>query len=231
MSPVSVATSDLRVIAPLTDDDRQALLSLARRVIRDTLAGVREPLTQVADLPPRLQKPGASFVSGRMLAALQRRWIWLLLAAVVVGGLGFGGGYYKGRYSVTVTLTRPESGGPSPGTLKSLLQDWQLVRRVAEKSQPHIAADKLITRLAVEDEARTERIHVTLQGQDTKALVDLANLFASEAIEYSKNDQLRAPQSELPFWQEKIQKYDEEIVRAEAAFAAFQKANGKHHDE
>ena len=164
--------------------------------------------------------------TGRMLAALQRRWIWLLLAAVVVGGLGFGGGYYKGRYSVTVTLTRPESGGPSPGTLKSLLQDWQLVRRVAEKSQPHIAADKLITRLAVEDEARTERIHVTLQGQDTKALVDLANLFASEAIEYSKNDQLRAPQSELPFWQEKIQKYDEEIVRAEAAFAAFQKANG-----
>lgn len=65
MSPVSVATSDLRVISPLTQEDRQALLSLARRVIRDTLAAAREPLAQVGDLTPRLQEPGASFVSLR----------------------------------------------------------------------------------------------------------------------------------------------------------------------
>jgi AmmeMemoRadiSam system protein A len=65
MSPVSVATSDLQVITTLTHNDQQALLSVARRVIRDTLAGVREPVPQVADLPPRLQEPGASFVSLR----------------------------------------------------------------------------------------------------------------------------------------------------------------------
>lgn len=164
--------------------------------------------------------------TGRMLVALKRHWVWLAVAAVVMGCLGFGGGYYKGRYSVTVTLTRPESGGPSPGTLKSLLQDWQLVRRVAEKSQPHINPDKLMARLSVEDEAKTERLYVTIQGQDTKALVDLINLYAGEAVAYSKDDQLREPQTQIPFWREKIQKYEAAIKQAEAAFATFQKDSG-----
>ena len=170
------------------------------------------------------EEPGEFHVdTGRMLAALQRRWVWLVVAAVVLGGVGFGGGYYKGRYSVTVTLTRPEAGVPSPGTLKSMLQDWQLIRRVAEKSQPHINADKLMTRLLVEDEAKTERIYVTLQGLDTPALVALANLFANEAVAYSKDAQLRDPQTRVPFWQEKILKYEADIKLAEAAFVAFQK--------
>ena len=173
------------------------------------------------------EEPGEFHVdTGRMLAALHRRWVWLVAAAVVLGGVGFGGGYYKGRYSATVTLTRFEAGVPSPGTLKSMLGDWQLIRRVAEKSQPHINANILMARLTIEDEAKTERMQVTLQGQDTKALVNLANLFAREAVAYSKDEQLRGPQAKIPVLREKMLKYEADIKLAEAAFVAFQKANG-----
>ena len=65
MSQTSVATSDQQIISPLTDDDRHELLTLARRVICDSLAGSADPLTQVVDLPPRLREAGACFVSLR----------------------------------------------------------------------------------------------------------------------------------------------------------------------
>ena len=65
MSQPSVAQTDLQVIPSLSDNDRRELLALARRVICDSLTGEAEPLDLITGLPPRLQEPGASFVSLR----------------------------------------------------------------------------------------------------------------------------------------------------------------------
>lgn len=162
----------------------------------------------------------------RMLAALRRQWLWLVVGTALLGGLGLAGGYYRGRYKVTVTLTRPETGGPSPGTLTSLLQDWQLARRVAAKSNPKVDAAALEAVLSVWDEPKTERLHLALEGKNSQQLVDLVNLYATEAVAYAREEQVREPQTQIPFWQEKIRQCEERIRVAQAAFANFQKAHG-----
>jgi uncharacterized protein involved in exopolysaccharide biosynthesis len=137
--------------------------------------------------------------TGRMLAALKRHWYWLIIGAVVMGGLGAGAGYYKGKYAASMMLWRLEVGSAnpiftpekiSPASLKSLLQSSELMRRVANKANPPIAVDRLISSLSVSDDKLTELITVTMQSQNAPALPDLLNLYATEAVSFTKEHQL-----------------------------------------
>ena len=137
--------------------------------------------------------------TGRMLAALKRSWYWLAIGAVVLGALGAGAGYYKGKYAASMMLWRLEvgSGNPifqpekiSPASLKSLLQSSELMRRVAAKAHPPIAVDRLMSSVSVSDDKQTELIMVTMQSQNAPALPDLLNLYATEAVSFTKEHQL-----------------------------------------
>lgn len=170
----------------------------------------------------------------RMLGALQRQWMWLVAATVVLGGLGFAGGYYKGRYTVAVKLIRRDVSSGSeafkaealtPETMLSQIRSWDVARRVEAKAQPPVSAMELMEHITIEPEQKTDIVIINLSGKNTNDLVNLANLYAAETIAFTKEYQLKKPAEAIHDNEERAANLDKDIKHAEAEMAAFRKAN------
>jgi len=170
--------------------------------------------------------------TGRMLAALKRQWYWLVIGAIVFGAAGGALGYHKGKYAASMTLWRLEigSGSPifspekiSPGSLKSILQSAELMRRVAVKA--NMPVDRLMAALSISDDKQTELITVTAQSQDTAKLPDLLNLYSEEAIAYTKEQQIGPVVGDLKFLKGQIVARDAEIRKVNDSLVAFMQEN------
>ena len=170
----------------------------------------------------------------RMLGALQRQWMWLVAATVVLGGLGFAGGYYKGRYTVAVKLIRRDVSSGSeafkaealtPETMLSQIRSWDVARRVEAKAQPPVSAMELMEHITIEPEQKTDIVIINLSGKNTNDLVNLANLYAVETIAFTKEYQLKKPAEAIHDNEERAANLDKDIKHAEAEMAAFRKAN------
>lgn len=170
----------------------------------------------------------------RMLGALQRQWMWLVAATVVLGALGFAGGYYKGRYTVAVKLIRRDVSSGSeafkaealtPETMLSQIRSWDVARRVEAKAQPPVSAMELMEHITIEPEQKTDIVIINLSGKNTNDLVNLANLYAVETIAFTKEYQLKKPAEAIHDNEERAANLDKDIKHAEAEMAAFRKAN------
>jgi uncharacterized protein involved in exopolysaccharide biosynthesis len=164
----------------------------------------------------------------RVLAALKRRWYWLAASALVLGLLGAAGGYYKGKYTVTIKLIQnPSPGGvmPSAGTLSTLLKSPDLIRRVATKANPPIAPDRLLDSLTVDQDPKTDLLSVTLLGKNARALADLINLYANEAVTFTRDLQVANASRDRLFFQEKVANYDDAVRRVNERMRGFLKTN------
>ena len=181
------------------------------------------------------EEPGEFHVDiWRMLGALQRQWMWLVAATVVLGGLGFAGGYYKGRYTVAVKLIRRDVSSGSeafkaealtPETMLSQIRSWDVARRVEAKAQPPVSAMELMEHITIEPEQKTDIVIINLSGKNTNDLVNLANLYAAETIAFTKEYQLKKPAEAIHDNEERAANLDKDIKHAEAEMAAFRKAN------
>lgn len=172
--------------------------------------------------------------TGRLLAALKRHWYWLIIGAVIMGGAGAGAGYYKGKYAASMMLWRLEIGSASPiftpekispASLKSLLQSSELMRRVAAKANPPIAVDRLMSSVSVWDDKQTELITISMQSQNAPALPDLLNLYANEAVAFTREHQLTPVHSDIKFLGEQIAARDSEIKKMGAELIEFMRTN------
>ena len=181
------------------------------------------------------EEPGEFHVDiWRMLGALQRQWMWLVAATVVLGALGFAGGYYKGRYTVAVKLIRRDVSSGSeafkaealtPETMLSQIRSWDVARRVEAKAQPPVSAMELMEHITIEPEQKTDIVIINLSGKNTNDLVNLANLYAVETIAFTKEYQLKKPAEAIHDNEERAANLDKDIKHAEAEMAAFRKAN------
>ncbi|MEY4387481.1 MAG: hypothetical protein RLY20_2764, partial [Verrucomicrobiota bacterium] len=167
----------------------------------------------------------------RVLAALQRKWTWILGAAVVLGLLGFIGGYVKGRYSVAVKFIRlSDAGSGKNGALSaeaavSLLSSWDVARLVEAKSPVAVSAADIMAYLTVDGGQKTEIVTATLLGKQTNDLVTIASVYAEQAVDYTRQFQLVESKKDNQFYAEKAAKLEEEIRHAEAELEQFRKEN------
>lgn len=170
----------------------------------------------------------------RMLAALQKRWKWLVAAAAVMGLLGFAAGYVKGKYVGSIKLIKRDTVGGteafkpealSVGTVTEILYSPDLIRRVAAKARPPISAEKLANRTRVEALDKTEFVRITIQGQNVPALVDLVNLYAAEAVDFSREFQIERAKRADKTTMEIMTKREAEVKRASEVLVAFQATN------
>lgn len=172
----------------------------------------------------------------RLVTALLTHWRLMLYAAGGCLVLGLVTGYFQTSYKIQVTLIQRdvtakfqaglegESFKPhqlSVPTLVILMESSQLAERVSGKSRPPISGSQLKAITTVAAERNADLVGVTLAGKDKEALVDLANLFANEAVELTREQQLEELSRMNKKFQDMIHDKDREIETASKEMEAF----------
>lgn len=173
----------------------------------------------------------------RIFLALKRGGHGMLWSAVLMAVLGLCLGYFSSNYSARVTLISRDASAPfaagtegaayqprelAAQTLVNLMVSPELVRRVAAKAQPAVSEAGLRRRVQVEVVPNTELVALNISGRQREALAALANLYAAEAVQLSKELQTADSARLNQFCREKLAALDQELQQAGAELVKFQ---------
>lgn len=181
--------------------------------------------------------PGFFCDPWRILAALKRRFRFLIGVAagtaLAVGAFG----YLQSNYHVRVTLIEREASPTqtthveseayhprrlTPPTLLTLMQAPDLLRRAAAKANPPVSAAALQGQVQVAQLPNTDLVAITVNGKDRQSLVALANLLASEAVALGREVQVAEAEQTSRFCREKLAALDAQLEQASAELTDFQ---------
>ncbi len=129
-----------------------------------------------------------------------KRWYWMFLCGLLLAAAGIfaGQSLWEPGYTASVKLLRTDSHNTteffkprefSEQTYGSLLRAPELLRRVASKAKPPLIPEALNHSLLVTPMRDSEVIMAVLPGETAQAAVDLANLYANEAVAFTKEMQ------------------------------------------
>lgn len=135
--------------------------------------------------------------------ALGRRWKWLMLGGAAMAVLGLLGGLalWQNSYTASAQLLRQSSAQVmevlgdremEPNTYASLLRAPQLLQRVAAKARPPLTTEFLSKHLNITPERNSDVLLVAVSTPGLQDSVDLANLYAREAVQFSQEMQTNA---------------------------------------
>jgi capsular polysaccharide biosynthesis protein len=165
----------------------------------------------------------------RLLAALLRNWVWLLLAGVVLGAGLLTLGHYKLETSYTVetelirreatTTIRASLQGDSfkprqvtVQTIVTVMQSPKLLDRVGSLATPPISGSAFARMLTIKPEKETDLISVSLKTKlGPQATADLVNLYAHEVVAMTAQMQSDEAAELDKFLREQIAKIDAEL--------------------
>lgn len=146
------------------------------------------------------EPPPPPFNVWTIAGALRQRWWWLVVAGCFGATLGWVAGWtlWKTTYVATVELVRYDS--PlvrelsaerqyAPASFASLLRSPEILRRVSERAEPQVSVTSLAKRVRVIPERDSDVIAIDVTGFDADSLVNLANLYAEEAVHFTKTMQ------------------------------------------
>jgi protein involved in polysaccharide export with SLBB domain/capsular polysaccharide biosynthesis protein len=155
--------------------------------------------------------------------ALGRRWGWLFLGGATLGlaGLWIGRSLWQSSYTAPAQLIRYDSPNvaevfgfrpAAPQTFASLLRSPELLRRVGAKASPPISGDALASALRVMPERNSDIIVAAVSGPDPQAAVDLANLYANEAVRFTQELQAKSAAEIRQFATQQLAHVEAEIA-------------------
>jgi capsular polysaccharide biosynthesis protein len=132
--------------------------------------------------------------------AVARRWYLLAVVAGGLGVLGFLAGYkyWHSTYTASVQLIRDDSPRivelfgerqVAPQTYSSLLHAPELLQRVAKKASPPATPEALAGQVQVAPEYNSDIIFINATAKDPQEAIDLANLYAQETVQFTKERQ------------------------------------------
>lgn len=157
-----------------------------------------------------------------LLETVLRRWQWLLIGGAALGAFGFIAGFilWRSSYTAPAQLMRYESPNAvevfgirqaAPQTLPSILHSPELLQRVGAKASPPISADVLAATLRIMPEHDSDIIVVTVTGRNPRETVNLANLYAQEAVRYTQEMQAKAASEIIQFTKQQLARAEVEI--------------------
>ncbi len=155
--------------------------------------------------------------------ALGRRWQWLLLGGVAMAGIGLVCGLllWKDSYTASAQLLRQGSAHVmevlgdrelDPNTYASLLRAPELLQRVAAQSTPPLPPEWLVKRLNITPERNSDVLLIAVSTGDRQGAVDLANLYAREAVEFTQELQTNAAARARIFLTQQLTPLEDEIT-------------------
>ena len=137
------------------------------------------------------------------LNALRRRWLWLVMGGVALALVGLVGGslFWKNSYTASAQLLRQTSAHVlavlgerelDPNTYASLLRAPELLERVAAQASPPLLPELLARKLNITPERNSDVLMVAVSTANQQSAVDLANLYAREAVKFTQEMQTNA---------------------------------------
>jgi len=185
----------------------------------------------------------------RLLAALLRNWIWLLITGIVMGGGLLAFGYYKVQTSYTVetelirreasTTIRASLQGDSfkprqvtVQTIVTVMQSPKLLDRVGSLATPPLTGAALGRMLTIKPEKETDLISVSLTTkQGAQKTADLVNLYAREVVAMTAQMQSEEAGELDKFLREQIAKIDAELDDINKESLEFSRENDFYGDD
>jgi protein involved in polysaccharide export with SLBB domain/capsular polysaccharide biosynthesis protein len=175
---------------------------------------------------PSEQKGAPQFGAADLLPfvnALGRHWIWLLLGgvAMAIAGLLCGLFFWKNNYTASAQLLRQTSTRVmevlgdrelEPNTYASLLRAPELLQRVAAQARPPLPAESLAKKLNITPERNSDVLLITISTADQQSAVDLANLYAREAVRFTQELQTNAAARVNLFVSQQLAPVEDEIT-------------------
>jgi capsular polysaccharide biosynthesis protein len=178
----------------------------------------------------------------RILSILKKRWQLLVKVGAVLGCLLAILGFWRLNYHVSVVLVARDNGTAfvasteglsykpkeySAADFASLIQQPEILKRAAYNAHPPINEKDLRNRLTVsQDRDAASLLELTLSGKNRQSLVELANLYASNAVYLTKELQLDVAHDQNGFYQKKIVEYDDQLKNINEEIVNFLAANG-----
>ena len=137
-----------------------------------------------------------------LVEMLVRNWPWLLTGACGVAGLAFlaGLGLWETRYTANAQLLRFDTPNNSAyfkprqlseQTFGSILRSPELMQQVSSLTKPPLSAEQLNSSLSIVPERNSDVVTVSITGRDPQKAINVANLFANEAVRFTKQWQTK----------------------------------------
>jgi protein involved in polysaccharide export with SLBB domain/capsular polysaccharide biosynthesis protein len=170
------------------------------------------------------------------LEILARRWHWLVVCGILAAGAFFTVGwlYLQPNFTAVAELLRYETPGTSEflkttpltsQTFAELLAAPELMRRVAPNAKPPLAPDELAKRVKIDPQDESDIVKVYLSASTPQEAVQLANLYSSEATNYTT--QLQATQAAEvadTYLKQQVKQMDDDITTLTAQFRGVPEA-------
>ncbi|HKS36489.1 MAG TPA: hypothetical protein VJW76_04825 [Verrucomicrobiae bacterium] len=171
----------------------------------------------------------------RLAGVLRKHWRWLVGGGGGLALLGFIMGWVASdtSYLASATLIRQDGTNGFPAAelgdvfrskplsdkaFRNFLRSPELRERVSQKSWRQVSANDLADRVRLSSEGNVEFVTVTLAGTNPQSAVDLANLFASEAVQMTKEMQAADLKVVVEHWQRRL-KETEQAAKEEKELA------------
>ncbi|MDB6111112.1 MAG: Polysaccharide export protein, partial [Pedosphaera sp.] len=133
---------------------------------------------------------------------LMHRWRLLLLGGGLMAAVAALAGMFLWRSSCTAVaqIIRHEPIGVAeffrgplltPDTFAGILKSPELLQRVATNAHPPVSAELLAKSVFIKPEVDSDLVKIGVKGKNPQMVVTLANLYAEEAVQYTRELQKR----------------------------------------
>jgi protein involved in polysaccharide export with SLBB domain/capsular polysaccharide biosynthesis protein len=167
-----------------------------------------------------------------LVEMLVKRWPWLLGAGILLAAAGLFGALSvcKTTYTAPVELIRFESPNveevfrprqDSGPPVVNLLRSPELLCRVCNQARPGISPETLSGSLQLMPDRNNEVLIVAVSGTNPQATVDLANLYAREAVRFTEELQGHAAGEVNQFLKNQLAKIDADIEALHQKLRSF----------
>jgi protein involved in polysaccharide export with SLBB domain/capsular polysaccharide biosynthesis protein len=164
---------------------------------------------------------------------LLERWPWLAVSACLLAILGLAAGLlgWTKTWTATAQLMRyePMATGdffkPAPmsqDTFTSLLKSPELLQQVSTNVQPNVSTDMLAKIVIIASDPDSDIVKVSVKGISPQWTVDVANLYANEAVAFTRERQKReAEEVNRTLLQQRLLQMDKDVGALEKEFRAL----------
>ncbi len=202
------------------------------------------PPTETASAPPASAGVGLPFDPWRIVAAVLRRWHWILLSGAALAVAGGTAGYFEFDpvFTASAQLMRQEPGGTfraseigepfqprqlSVPTLVSFMKSPAVLQRVSEQTQPRLSPLAILSGLTITPERNTDLITVAFKStRSGPTAMRVLNIFGVEVVRFTRDLQRQEAADVDRLLTKQLAKADDDLREVNGELLTFSKSAG-----
>ncbi len=165
-----------------------------------------------------------TLIEATLVQAVLGRWKWLLAGGVALGILAFAFGLRavdssKSAWIQLIRNDQPASGDPSKlrvlptGTLADMLRNPSFLQRVGSQANPPLSSEELARSVKARPERDGDILTVTVSGMPTDSAVEVANVFARTAVEFTRELQAQDAADEQNRLKQHLERIESDLAK------------------